>query len=67
MTSSRMDDLLMIVVMCGVAMTCSYIAAECLSWRSLQASDLKARLVVRDLYKRLHMAAIPLVRAVRKK
>lgn len=63
----KLDDWLMAVVLSGFAMTFIYIVAEYLSWRSQEASDLKVRLGLRDLYKRLHSATKPLVRVIRRK
>ena len=58
--------MLMVMVLGGVALTCLYMAAELMSWQTIKASDLRAGLVVRELYKRLHSKAQPLVRAIRR-
>ncbi|MGO9935739.1 MAG: hypothetical protein ACLPV8_28565 [Steroidobacteraceae bacterium] len=62
----KVDDLLFVVVLSGLGLSCSYIVAEYLSWRSHQASEFKALLVVRNVYKRFHSATKPLVRAIRR-
>jgi hypothetical protein len=64
----RADDLLVVLVASGVALTCFYLVAEYLSWQTVKASDLKAGIVLRELYKKLHSKTKPyLVRAIRRK
>ncbi len=63
----RSDDVLMVIVAAGVALTCLYMAAELMSWQTIKASDLRAGLVARELYKKLHSKAQPLVRVIRRK
>jgi hypothetical protein len=58
----KMDDWLMVVVLSGLVMSCSYIVAEYLSWRSHQISEVKALLGIGDLYKRIHSVTKPLAR-----
>jgi multisubunit Na+/H+ antiporter MnhG subunit len=60
------DDLLMVVVVIGLVMSSCYLIAECLSWRSRQAAETKGLLLLRDLYKRMHSATKPLIRAMRR-
>jgi hypothetical protein len=60
------DDLLMLLILSGFVMSSSYIVAECLSWRSGKAADVKALLLLRDLYKRVHSVTRPLIRAIRR-
>jgi hypothetical protein len=67
MTLMSSDDVMMLIVVGGVALTCLYMAAEVMSWQTIKASDLRAGLVVRELYKKLHSKAQPLVRAIRRK
>ena len=61
-----LDDLLMVVVVSGLVMSSCYIVAECLSWRSRQATETKAILLLRDLHKRIHSVTKPLIRAIRR-
>jgi hypothetical protein len=64
----RADDLLVVLVASGVAVTCFYMVAEYLSWQTVKASDLKAGIVLRELYKKLHSKTKPyIVRAIRRK
>jgi hypothetical protein len=63
----RSDDVLIMIVVGGVALTCLYMAAELMSWKTTKASDLRAGLVVGELYKKLHSKAQPLVRVIRRK
>jgi hypothetical protein len=61
------NDLLMIIVVCGVALTCCYIVAEWRSWKTAKASDYRAGLALREMYKRIHSKTKPyLVRAIRR-
>jgi hypothetical protein len=60
--------LLMAVLTSGVALTCFYMVDEYLSWQSLKASDTKAKLDLRELYKKVQSATKPyIVRAIRRK
>jgi hypothetical protein len=64
----RADDLLVILVASGAALTCFYLVAEYMSWQTVKASDLKAGIVLRELYRKLHSKTKPyLVRAIRRK
>jgi hypothetical protein len=68
MQKMRSDDLLMVMAVSGAALTCFYIVAECLSWKTVKAADLRSKLNLRELYKKLHAATKPLVnRAIRRK
>jgi hypothetical protein len=68
MRQMRADDLLVILVGCGVALTCFYIVSEYLSWQTVKASDIKAGLLLRELYKKLHSKTKPyIVRAIGRK
>jgi hypothetical protein len=49
----KTEDLLMGVVLVGVAFTCFYIVAECLSWRTIKDADHRAMREIRELYKKL--------------
>jgi hypothetical protein len=60
--------LLMIIVMSGVALTCFYMVDEYLTWQSVKASDIRAKVDLRELYKKVHSATKPfIVRAIRRK
>jgi hypothetical protein len=59
---------LMGILFIGSALTCVYLLAECLSWQTAKASDHRAGLVVRELYKKLHSKTKPyFVRGSRRK
>jgi hypothetical protein len=58
----KTEDLLMGVVLFGVALTCFYIVSECLSWRTVKAADYRAMREIRELYKKLHAATRPFTR-----
>lgn len=47
----KLDDSLIVIIICGLVVTCVYIVSEYQSWRSWHASEVRARLAVRDLYK----------------
>ena len=64
----RTEDVLWSLVACGVIVTCLYLMQEFLQWRWLKNFDVKARLELRELYRRLHTTAKPrFIRAIRKK
>jgi hypothetical protein len=64
----KAEDLLVVLVAGGVALTCFYLVAEYLSWQTVKASDAKAGIVLRELYKKLHLKTKPyIVRAIRGK
>ena len=48
------------ILLVGSALTCFYIVAECLSWRTIKDADYRAMREIRELYKKLH--AKPLTR-----
>jgi hypothetical protein len=58
----KAEDLLLVMVLGGVALTLFYIIAECLSWRTVKAADNKAMSELRELYKKLHAATKPFTR-----
>jgi hypothetical protein len=58
----KMDDWLIVVVLSGLVMSCSYIIAEYLSWRAHQVSEAKALLGLGHLYRRIHSVTKPLAR-----
>jgi hypothetical protein len=62
----KIDDWLIGVVLSGLVMSCGYIVAEYLSWRSHQASEVKALLHLGDLYKRIYSVTKPLARVFRR-
>jgi hypothetical protein len=47
------------VLIVGVALTCFYILAECLSWRTVKDADHRAMREIRELYKKLHATSKP--------
>jgi hypothetical protein len=56
----------------GFALTCFYILAECLSWRTVKDADHRAMREIRELYKKIHSTSKPftvpfMTRAARKK
>jgi hypothetical protein len=60
------------IVFIGVALTCLYILAECLSWRTVKDADHRAMREIRELYKKIHATSKPFMmpfttRTVRKK
>lgn len=62
------DDLLLVVLTSGAALTCFYLIAEYFSWQSIKAFDLKAMLDLRELYKKVHASTKPYIaRAIRRK
>jgi hypothetical protein len=64
----KTEDLLLVIVAGGVALTCFYMVIEFLSWRTAKASDHRAGLVIRELYKKLHSKTKPyFVRGPRRK
>jgi hypothetical protein len=42
------------LVIGGVALTVLYLFAELVSWQKIRAAELRAGLVLRELYKKLH-------------
>jgi hypothetical protein len=50
---------LMGFVLIGAALTCFYILAECLSWRTVKDADHRAMREIRELYKKLHSPTKP--------
>jgi len=61
-------DLLMILLISGVALTCFYMVAEYLSWQSVKASDIRATSQLQELYKKVQSATKPYIaRAIRRK
>jgi hypothetical protein len=55
----KAEDLLLVVVLAGVAVTVIYIVAECRSWRTVKAAERRAMSELRELYKKLHAATKP--------
>jgi hypothetical protein len=53
---------LMGVLLFGGALTCFYILAECLSWRTVKDADHRAMREIRELYKKMHSATKPFTR-----
>lgn len=55
----RTQYVLMGILLLGGALTCFYIVAECLSWRSVKDADHRAMREIRELYKKLHTPTKP--------
>jgi hypothetical protein len=60
------------LLLVGGALTCFYILAECLSWRSIKDADHRAMREIRELYKKIHTPSKPftvpfITRSVRRK
>ena len=53
---------LMGILLVGGALTCLYIIAECLSWRTVKDADHRAMREIRELYKKLHTTTKPFTR-----
>lgn len=58
----KTEYVLMVVLVIGAALTCFYIVAECLSWRTVKDADHKAMHEIRELYKKIHSATKPFTR-----
>lgn len=63
---------LMGILLIGGGLTCFYLIAECLSWRSVKESDHRAMREIRELYKKTHVTTKPITwsfgtRSVRRK
>lgn len=56
------NDVMIGLVVVGVAFTVAYLVSELVSWRGLRASEKKAALIVRDLYTKLHARTRPFIR-----
>jgi len=52
----KAEDLLLVIVPGGIALTLFYIVAECLCWRTVKAAENRAMSELRELYKKLHAA-----------
>lgn len=50
----RTSDVMLGLVASGAALAVLYLVAELVSWRKVRASEIKAGLVLRELYKKLH-------------
>jgi hypothetical protein len=48
------SDVMLGLVAGGAALAVLYLVAELVSWRKLRESEVKAGLMLRDLYKKLH-------------
>ncbi len=57
---------LMGILFVGAALTCLYILAECLSWRSVKDADHRAMREIRELYKRIRATSKPSTRPFRR-
>jgi hypothetical protein len=58
----RTAYVLMGVLLVGGAVTCFYIVAECLSWRTVKDADHRAMREIRELYKMIHATTKPFTR-----
>jgi hypothetical protein len=56
----KTEDLLMLVIVGGFALSVCYVASEVVSFKALKAMDLAALLRAHDLYKKLHAVTKPL-------
>jgi hypothetical protein len=56
----KTEDLLMLVIIGGFALTVWYVASEVVSSKALKAVDLAALLSARELHKRFHSVTRPL-------
>jgi hypothetical protein len=54
---------LMGILLVGGALTCLYILAECLSWRTVNDADHRAMREIRELYKKTHPPVKPFGRS----
>lgn len=68
----RTAYVLMGFVLAGGVLTCFYIVAECLSWRTIKDADHRAIREIRELYKKIHTTSKPftmpfITRTVRRK
>jgi hypothetical protein len=57
----KADSILMVVILGGFALTCWYMASEVISFKALKALDLAMLLGAKELYKKLHSVAKPLL------
>lgn len=55
----RTSYVLFCVLFIGIAVTCFYIIAECLSWRTVKDADHRAMREIRELYKKIHTTSKP--------
>lgn len=59
----KTEYVLMGVLLIGASLTCFYIVAECLSWRTVKDADHAAMREIRELYKKIHTATKPFTRS----
>jgi hypothetical protein len=52
----KSDDMLLVVVTLGIALTCVYLVSEFVVWQTIKASNHEAFLQARVFYKKLHAA-----------
>jgi hypothetical protein len=57
----KSDDLLLVVIVAGAALTVWYVASVIVSFKALKAMDRAALLSARALYKRIHSVTRPLL------
>ena len=53
------SDLMLVFVAAGVATTCGYLFSEFMSWQTIKAAEVRAAVVLRDLYRKLHAKTKP--------
>ena len=58
----KSDDFLLIVVACGIGVTCFYLVYQVFHWKAVKQANHKAMLQARVLYKKLHAASRSLKR-----
>lgn len=63
----KSEDLLMVIVLLGIGLTCVYLIYEFLLWQTIKAANHRGMTQARELYKKLHTAAKPIVLALRRK
>jgi hypothetical protein len=54
------SDVMMGLVAAGGGLTLLYLVAELLSWQMIKAAEVRAGMVLRDLYKKLHASGTKL-------
>jgi hypothetical protein len=60
----KTEDFLLGTVVVGITFTCLYMILEFRSWQAIRASDHKAGLMLRDLYKKLHSRTKPFTQSI---
>jgi hypothetical protein len=63
----KSEDALLVIVVLGMGLTCLYLINEFLLWQTIRAANHRGLIQARELYKKLHSATKPIVRAWRRK